>query len=172
MIDISVVTMLFDIVFLTFIFYCDKTFLLLHCVLDLHIILWIYFNHDRRSYKIWLIYFHLCILCDKTFCCFILCYWPSYFTMTQSFCCYHTNWHCLLGIHILLWQDFSVVTTIFDIVLLTFIFYCDKNSLVLPQYLALCSRHSHLLWQDFSVVTTIFGIVFTTILFYCDETFL
>ena len=154
--DLSVVTIIFDIVFLTFIFYCDKTLLLLPEYL-------------------------------------ILCSWPSYFTVTRPFCCYHNIWHCVLDLHILLWQDPSVVTIIFDIVFLTFIFYCDKTLLLLPEYLILCSWPSYftvtrpfccyhniwqcvldlhiLLWQDPSVVTIIFDIVFLTFIFYRDKTF-
>ena len=155
--DLSLVSIIFDIVILTLIFYCDKTFLLL----PQYLTLW---------------------------------YWPSYFTVTTRFCCYHNIWHCVVDLHIFLWQEFSVVTTIFDIVILTFIFYSNNTFLLLPHYLTLCFRHSYftstrifccydnirhcvldlhiLLLQHVSVVNTLFDIMFSTFTFYCDNTFL
>ena len=90
--------------------------------------------------------------CSKTFLLLpqylTLCSWPSYFTVTTPLCCYHNIWHCVLDFHILLWQHLSVVTTIFDIVFLTFIFYYDTTFMLLPQYLTLCS------WPSYFTVTT------------------
>ena len=243
---LSVFITIFDIAFLIFIFYCDNTFMLLpqyftlcswpsyftvttplccyhniwHCVLDLHILLWQDLSVVTIIFDI--VFLTFIFYCDNTFLLLpqylTLCSWPSYFTVTTLLCCYHNIWHCVLDLHILLWQHFYVVTTIFDIVFLTFIFYCDNTFLLLPQYLTLCSWPSYftvttplccyhniwhcvldlhillwqhfyvvtmyhniwhcvldlhiLLWQHLSVVTTIFDIVFLTFIFYCDNTFL
>ena len=196
--DPSVVTIIFDIVFLTFIFYRDKTFLLLpqyltlrswpsyftvttpfccyhnnwHCVLDLHILLWQHLSVVTTIIDI--VFLTFIFYCDNTFLLLpqylTLCSWPSYFTVTTPFCCYHNIWHCVLDLHILLWRHLSVVTII-DIVFLTFIFYCDNTFLLLPHYLTLCSWHSFFTVKILSLAT-IFDILFLTFIFYCDKTFL
>ena len=156
-------------ILLTFIFYCDKTFLLLpqyltlcswpsyfsdttrfwcyhtiwQCVFDIYIILWQHVSvlPQYLTFFYWPTYFTL----TRTFCrspqYLTLCSWPSYFTGTIPFCCYHNIWHCVLGLHYVLWQDLFVATMLFD-VFFTFIFYCDNTFLLLPRYLRLWSWHS------------------------------
>ena len=151
--DLSVVTTIFDIVFLAFIFYCDVTFMLLPQYLTL--CSWpSYFTVTILSFTTIfdIVYLTFIFYCDKTFLLlpqyWTLCSWPSYFTvtilsfttifdivfltfifyfhLTKPFCCYN-NWHCVFDLHILPRKDLSVVTTLFDIVFLTFIFYCDNS---------------------------------------------
>ena len=128
--DLSIVT-INDIMFLTFIFYRDKTFLLLPQYLALcssHSDFTVTILSFTTIYDI--LFLTFLFYCEKTLM-FLpqyltFCSWPSYFTLTKPFSCYYNNWHFVLDLHILLWQSLSDVITIFDIVFLNFIFYCDS----------------------------------------------